>query len=125
MPKIQFLPHNIIFDIDEDKTLLENALSQGIPQARACGGHGKCSTCRVWVMEGVENCLERTPEEKEMALKLNFSEVPSNDSEVVKKQIDKNGTSPYIFLLTLLLSVSLLLQYFFLPSVLSYSAFLS
>ena len=25
-------------------------------------------------MEGVENCLERTPEEKEMALKLNFSE---------------------------------------------------
>ena len=34
MPKIQFLPDNIIFDIDEEKTLLENALSQGIPQAR-------------------------------------------------------------------------------------------
>lgn len=60
----------------------------------------------------VKDCCDGGTD-KPTCVKLNFSEVPSNDSEVVKKQIDKNGTSPYIFLLTLLLSVSLLLQYFF------------
>lgn len=72
----------------------------------------------------VKDCCDGGTD-KPTCVKLNFSEVPSNDSEVVKKQIDKNGTSPYNFLLTLSLSVSLLLQYFFLSSVLSYSAFLS
>ena len=74
MPKIEFLPDNIIFDIDEEKTLLENALENGIPQAKACGGHGKCSTCRVWVIEGSENCQKRSENEEEMAKKLNFND---------------------------------------------------
>ncbi|RMX46246.1 hypothetical protein pdam_00000632 [Pocillopora damicornis] len=39
----------------------------------------------------VKDCCDGGTD-KPSCVKLNFSEVPSNDSEVVKKQIDKNGT---------------------------------
>ncbi len=72
MAKIEILPDNKVFDVDEDKTLLENALQNNIPHANACGGHGKCSTCRIWLLEGVEHCEEKNDDEKKMAESLRF-----------------------------------------------------
>ncbi len=72
VPKIEVLPDNIVVESDNDKTILESVTEQGIPQVNACGAAGKCSTCRVWIMEGVENCENRTELEEEMAVKLNF-----------------------------------------------------
>lgn len=72
MSKFEILPDNKIFEVDEDKTLLENSLQNGIPHANACGGHGKCSTCRIWILEGVEHCKEKNEIEKEMAATLGF-----------------------------------------------------
>ena len=40
-------------------TLLEASLDRDIPHVNACGGHGKCSTCRIYLLEGVENCEKR------------------------------------------------------------------
>ena len=73
MPKIEVLPDNIVVESNNDKTILESVTERGIPQVNACGAAGKCSTCRVWIMEGVENCEKRTELEEEMAVKLNFS----------------------------------------------------
>ena len=56
MPKIVVLPDNIVVESNNDKTILESVTEGGIPQVNACGASGKCSTCRVWIMEGVENC---------------------------------------------------------------------
>ncbi|MEM8876417.1 MAG: adenylate/guanylate cyclase domain-containing protein [Pseudomonadota bacterium] len=37
------------------QTLLEISRSHGIPHASVCGGRARCSTCRVRIIEGVEN----------------------------------------------------------------------
>lgn len=36
-------------------TLLEISRAAGIPHASVCGGRGRCTTCRVLVLEGAEN----------------------------------------------------------------------
>ncbi|MEO1260317.1 MAG: adenylate/guanylate cyclase domain-containing protein [Bacteroidota bacterium] len=72
-------PHRIhLFKEDQeipclpDQTILEATLATGINHTHACGGKGKCSTCRVSVMEGLDNCYPRNNTEQKMAEKLNF-----------------------------------------------------
>jgi len=38
----------------------------------ACGGKGKCSTCRVGIIEGMQYCQPRSNKEKAIAQKLNL-----------------------------------------------------
>jgi len=40
----------------------------------ACGGVGKCSTCRINVISGIENCSVRTEDEIKIAERLNLPE---------------------------------------------------
>lgn len=71
---IRLFKENKEIDCSEDRTILEATLAAGVNHAHACGGQGKCSTCRVSVMEGIENCDPRNSEEQEIADKLNFPE---------------------------------------------------
>ena len=73
MVKATSLPDNVDFDVTADETLLEAALRSGVPFAHACGGRAKCSTCRIWVLDGLEICPERTELETSMADRLGFS----------------------------------------------------
>jgi len=41
--------------IEEGQTILDASLANGIPHYHACGGLGKCTTCRVLVTDGKEN----------------------------------------------------------------------
>ncbi|MCC5816181.1 MAG: 2Fe-2S iron-sulfur cluster binding domain-containing protein [Leptospira sp.] len=50
-----------------NQTILELSLENDIPHVHICGGKARCSTCRVIVLEGLENCLPRTPEESKLA----------------------------------------------------------
>jgi len=74
MPKIIAMPDGAEFEAKEGETLLEAALRADIPLAHACGGRAKCSTCRVWVMEGQANCPARTEAEAEMAGRLRLGD---------------------------------------------------
>jgi class 3 adenylate cyclase/nitrite reductase/ring-hydroxylating ferredoxin subunit len=74
MTKVISLPDNVEFDITTDETLLEAALRSDIAFAHACGGRAKCSTCRVWVLDGLESCPERTELEASMAARLGFNQ---------------------------------------------------
>ena len=56
MHKIACLPDNARFSIEAGETILEASLRAGIPHAHACGGRARCSTCRIWVLEGLEYC---------------------------------------------------------------------
>lgn len=47
-------------------TILKTSLANGIPHMHVCGGHARCSTCRVIILEGAENLSP--PNEKEIAL---------------------------------------------------------
>tara|TARA_S200000501_G_scaffold175815_1_gene165505 strand:+ start:14130 stop:15464 length:1335 start_codon:yes stop_codon:yes gene_type:complete len=67
MPSIDFLPDNKKFDIHEGETILQTASRNGIPHVNACGGEGKCTTCRLLILDGIENCSPET--EKEISLK--------------------------------------------------------
>ena len=55
-----------------DSTILEATLKADINHMHVCGGNGRCTTCRVYVMEGLSNCLPRNEKEKQLAEKLGF-----------------------------------------------------
>ena len=57
MSSIDFLPDNKKFDAHEGETILQTASRNGIPHVNACGGEGKCTTCRLLILDGIENCL--------------------------------------------------------------------
>ena len=67
MPKIDFLPDNKVFEVEPGESILHTATRNEIPHVNACGGEGKCTTCRLLILEGIENCSPET--EKEIALK--------------------------------------------------------
>jgi class 3 adenylate cyclase/nitrite reductase/ring-hydroxylating ferredoxin subunit len=72
--KITALPDQIAFEVAGSETLLEAALRSGVPFAHACGGRAKCSTCRVWILNGLENCPDRNAEETLMANRLGLAD---------------------------------------------------
>ncbi len=55
-------------------TVLETSRRAGVSHASICGGRGRCSTCRVKVLEGLENCQE--PEEIEARVLRRLSAAP-------------------------------------------------
>ncbi len=59
-------------DCAAGSTILEATLAAQINHTHACGGQGKCSTCRVSIMDGIENCSPRNDQERRMASNLNF-----------------------------------------------------
>lgn len=63
--------------IPNGATLLETSRSGGIPHASVCGGRGRCSTCRVMILDCDEGCL-----------------LPPNDTE--KKVLEKLKLPPNV-----------------------------
>jgi class 3 adenylate cyclase/nitrite reductase/ring-hydroxylating ferredoxin subunit len=74
MTKVTSFPDDVDFDVTADETVLEAALRSGVAFAHACGGRAKCSTCRIWVLDGLEACPQRSADEASMATRLGFSD---------------------------------------------------
>jgi adenylate cyclase len=72
MSLLHFLPDNQKIHAQEGETILQAGLRAGIPHASFCGGSARCSTCRVIILEGLENCAPRNPEEQAIAGMLRF-----------------------------------------------------
>ena len=74
-PVINNLPRTVPVEFVGDKqaeaaplqSILDISLASGIAHVCECGGRGKCTTCRVVVLEGLENCLPRNQPEAQMA----------------------------------------------------------
>lgn len=60
--------------IREGQTILSASLEAGIPHYHACGGNGRCSTCRVIINEGLENVSPFSPRERVLRRQLSFPE---------------------------------------------------
>jgi adenylate cyclase len=73
MPYVFYPSDAKTVEAEADETLLKVALRAGIPQAHACGGQARCSTCRVWILEGLEHCIPRNVLEQTLAESLHFS----------------------------------------------------
>ena len=70
--KIEIQPDNKKIEISQDETILTASLRKEIPHLSACGGVGKCSTCRINIISGLENCSERTEYENKLAKRLDL-----------------------------------------------------
>lgn len=66
MPSLFYAPDQLSIDVTDRQTILNAALAAGIPHTHVCGGSARCSTCRVIVLDGIENV--DPPNEKEQAL---------------------------------------------------------
>ena len=73
MPNIIFLPDNQRISAKENKTILEVAQQSNIPLTHVCKGNGRCSTCRIKIVEGIENVLPRSESEQAIAIQMGFS----------------------------------------------------
>jgi len=63
-----------LVDGEEGRTLLEVSRAHGIPHVSACGGHARCSTCRVLVVEHADHLAPRTEAEAALAGRKGFDD---------------------------------------------------
>lgn len=56
-------------------SIIETSLGHGVDHRHACGGHARCSTCRIEVVDGKEHCPPPRPSEAE-ALAVNHLAPP-------------------------------------------------
>jgi adenylate cyclase len=73
MPQVCYLPDEKRVEAETDETLLHASLRASIAHAHACGGHARCSTCRVLITEGLEHCAPPNDKESLLAKRLHFS----------------------------------------------------
>ena len=59
-------------EISPMQTILEASHANGIPHICECAGSARCSTCRVMIIDGLENCLPRSTLEQKLATRKGF-----------------------------------------------------
>lgn len=55
-----------------DSTILDAILKAQINHIHVCGGKARCTTCRVYVLDGLSNCMPRNEQEKLLAEQMKF-----------------------------------------------------
>jgi len=71
MAKINYLTEREVLAKDR-QTILGVSLAAGLPHIHACGGQARCSTCRILVVDGLNNCSDRTELETKVAERLQW-----------------------------------------------------
>jgi 2Fe-2S ferredoxin len=66
MSKVTFYPYGKSGEIPDGTSLLDAAEKLGLQMRHDCGGFATCSTCRVWVVEGMPNLTEIDLDEENM-----------------------------------------------------------
>lgn len=67
MTEIHFLEDKIVKEEDLSLSILQIALKNEIPHVHACGGNGRCSTCRVIILSNPGNVEPRNQVESKLA----------------------------------------------------------
>jgi class 3 adenylate cyclase/hemoglobin-like flavoprotein len=60
---------------DPGMTILDASIANRIGHYRECGGNGRCTTCRVRIVDGIQNVSPRTKRETEVAAALGWDAV--------------------------------------------------
>lgn len=72
MPRITFLPHSMlcpegkVVEVDSGTTVCDAALANGIELEHACEKACACTTCHVYVRQGMNSLNEPSEEEEDM-----------------------------------------------------------
>ncbi|MCB1174342.1 MAG: YceI family protein [Leptospiraceae bacterium] len=94
---VDFKGDRVISNTNDDQSLLELALENGIPHIHECYGSARCSTCRVRVLEGAANLSAPSEAEKRIAalkgwpenIRLACQARPSGDVVVKRLVLDE------------------------------------
>ncbi|MDQ6987825.1 MAG: adenylate/guanylate cyclase domain-containing protein [Mariprofundaceae bacterium] len=54
----------------DKETVLESSLNANIQHTHVCGGHARCSTCRIQITGGLDHCRARNDAEQQMQQRL-------------------------------------------------------
>src|SRR5688572_12997139 len=73
MSQIYYHPDEREVAVNDTETILKVSLRSGIPHTHVCGGKARCSTCRVMIVDGLDNLNPRNAPEQAMADRLKFS----------------------------------------------------
>jgi len=65
MPKIRFMPMDIVVESETGASILQAALANDIALEHACGGFCACTTCHVLVEEGEDSLSEMDFDEED------------------------------------------------------------
>ncbi len=66
--EIQYQCEQRIVPVDDpDMTILEVSIAQKIPHFHECGGHARCTTCRVRILDGIQYVSPRSRVEAKIA----------------------------------------------------------
>lgn len=79
----------ILIEFDETTNLLELLNANDISISQSCGGNGTCTTCRVYVTEGLEHLSDRSELELERAEERKFQ---TNERLCCQTEISANAT---------------------------------
>jgi len=72
-PRLYYAPGNKIAELLPNATLLESIRAAGIAHASVCGGHGRCSTCRVRIGKGLDNLPAASEQETKVLARVTQS----------------------------------------------------
>ena len=67
---VYIIPENRAVKAQRGDTVLDVSLNAGIPHTHACGGHAKCTTCRITVLENADHL--QSPSVKESRVLKKF-----------------------------------------------------
>ena len=73
MPKVLFYPAGKSGDVPEGTSILDASEQLGLELRHDCGGFATCSTCRIMIVDGVENLTQIDLDEENM---LEEAELP-------------------------------------------------
>ncbi len=74
MATLHILPDDLEAEVSPGETILWASLGAGSNHEFACGAKAECTTCRVWVLEGLENCSPRHEKEERWNQRLQFDD---------------------------------------------------
>jgi adenylate cyclase len=74
MLHLYYLPDEQAAQAHSSDTILDCSLNADIPHVSICGGKARCSTCRVFVLEGLEHCSPRNAAEQAIATQLGLED---------------------------------------------------
>lgn len=74
MPKVAYYKGATIADAQEGQTLLDISIRHRIPHFHQCGGRGRCTTCRVQILDGISKVSPRNALEERVSEKRGWDE---------------------------------------------------
>lgn len=74
MPKVTYFHECAMDDVPAGQTLLDASIHHRIPHLHQCGGRGRCTTCRVQVLDGLTHLSQPTPQERTVATRRGWDE---------------------------------------------------